>query len=692
MKKILITIGSLLPLVTYGQVANDNCNTATAVVIPASGNACVTGTTAGAISDNTTNACDTGTPGVEVWYTFTATGSQNTITVTPTGGGSAIQQAVLTIDGTGCADAAYNICNASATNGGTATAAWTFTPGTQVWISIESNNNVQGQFQLCITSVTPPAGAGSSCATATTICNTNSFSVATFPNNNNGFTPNCFFSSLQQPIFYQFTVGQSGTCIWNADPTGAAEYDWAMYNITAGCPGTLVCCNYNYASATGAPVGMATGGAGACGTSGFAGAPGELSPPANVTAGQTYLIIIDNYSNNSVGFNFTWGGTFQIAPVAQFTANPLTACGSANVNITNTSVASTSYSWNFGNGNTSTATNPPSQSYTSPGTYLISLVATSATGCQDVASQAITINTAPTVNVPANITTCPGSNVAATAFTSNPGGATYTWTNSNTAIGLAASGSGNVPAFTATNATGAAITATITVTPTLGGCVGTPSSYTITVNPLPVASVPANASYCPGATVPASAYTSTPAGATYTWTNSNTSIGLGASGTGNTPSFTATNATGAAITGTITVTPTLNGCTGNTSTYTITVNPNPTVTVPANITTCPGSNVAASAFTSTPAGATFAWTNSNTSIGLAASGTGNQPAFTATNGTGAAISGTITVTPTLNGCTGTPNTYTITVNPTPTANVPANATYCPGNAVPAGNFTSNPAG
>jgi gliding motility-associated-like protein len=43
---------------------------------------------------------------------------------------------------------------------------------------------------------------------------------------------------------------------------------------------------------------------------------------------------------------------------------------------------------------------------------------------------------------------------------------TYNWTNSNSAIGLAASGIGDIPAFTATNATGSNIIATITATPT----------------------------------------------------------------------------------------------------------------------------------------------------------------------------------------------------------------------------------
>jgi len=450
----------------------------------------------------------------------------------------------------------------------------------------------------------------------------------------------------------------------------------------------------------------------------------------------------------------------------------------------------------------------------------------------------ITVSAPPTVTVPVNATYCPGDLVPASAYTSNPAGGTYTWTNSNTAIGLGAGGAGSAPGFTATNATGAAITGTITVTPTLNGCIGTPVAYTITVDPTPTVTVPANATYCPGVAVPAGGYTSTPAGATFTWTNSNTAIGLGAGGAGSAPGFTATNATGSAISGTITVTPTLNGCVGTpvnytitvdptpvaptatsvticpnnsttltatapggtyewydaavggtllftgasfttpvlvantsywvqstingctgprtlvtvtiaaaisvnaglddvicngqsynllvtpngagysylwdepanlgfstlsnptvspsaTTTYTvtvtdpsncvgtdqvtITVNPVPTVTVPANATYCDGDPVPVSAFTSTPAGGTFTWTNSDPSIGLAANGTGNTPAFNAVNAGAAPVTSTITVTPTLAGCVGTPVTYTITVNPIPVAPTAADVTICVNN-------------
>ncbi|MCK7538012.1 MAG: hypothetical protein MZV63_47170 [Marinilabiliales bacterium] len=72
------------------------------------------------------------------------------------------------------------------------------------------------------------------------------------------------------------------------------------------------------------------------------------------------------------------------------------------------------------------------------------------------------------------------------SVTNRSGGTTtYAWTNSTPSIGLAASGSGNIPSFTATNIGTAPVTATITVTPSFEGCAGTPQTFTITVNPTP---------------------------------------------------------------------------------------------------------------------------------------------------------------------------------------------------------------
>ncbi len=103
----------------------------------------------------------------------------------------------------------------------------------------------------------------------------------------------------------------------------------------------------------------------------------------------------------------------------------------------------------------------------------------------------------------------------------------------------------------------------------------------------------------------------------------------------------------------------------------------PVATVPANKQVCAGSNIPVSVFTSSMAGATINWTNTTPAIGLAASGTGNAPSFMATNTGTTALTATISVTATLNGCTSPPVSFTITVNPKPDISA-TGSTICAG--------------
>ena len=118
-------------------------------------------------------------------------------------------------------------------------------------------------------------------------------------------------------------------------------------------------------------------------------------------------------------------------------------------------------------------------------TFLCEL--TSNTACPEtVSSSGTTITLAPvaTINFISDINVCAGT-IPATVFSSNPPGANYNWTNSNTLIGLNASGTGNVPSFITTNTGSSSISSSVTITPSISSCAGTPSSYTITVDPTP---------------------------------------------------------------------------------------------------------------------------------------------------------------------------------------------------------------
>jgi hypothetical protein len=129
------------------------------------------------------------------------------------------------------------------------------------------------------------------------------------------------------------------------------------------------------------------------------------------------------------------------------------------------------------------------------------------------------------------------------------------------------------------------------------------------------------------------------------------------SGSGTNFSFTSVNAGIAAITNPVQLTVTSNGV-NCTQTFTPTINPIPTVNDPADQTLCSGQQTSAINFSGNGvSGTTFNWSNSNSAIGLAANGTGNIAAFTASAG-----SATVTVTPTANTCNGSPQVFSFNID------------------------------
>ena len=157
-------------------------------------------------------------------------------------------------------------------------------------------------------------------------------------------------------------------------------------------------------------------------------------------------------------------------------------------------------------------------------------------------------------------------------------------------------------------------------------------------------------------------------------------IGLPASGTGNIPSFIAQNSGNSVISATITVTPELNGCIGTSETFLITtIDPIPIVDDPSDQIHCEGDDTDDVLFTGPNPTTSFIWTNDNTSIGLAASGSGDILSFVADNTSLVNQDAIITVTPEYNGCLGVPQTFTITVKPQPNAfATPVNQEHCSG--------------
>ena len=199
-------------------------------------------------------------------------------------------------------------------------------------------------------------------------------------------------------------------------------------------------------------------------------------------------------------------------------------------------------------------------------------------GCQAQQILPVVVSPSPTVTPVSPITLCSGATVPAQTFTGTPATATFTWSNNQTSIGLAASGNGGLPSFVATNNSANPVTATISVVPHLGTCNGTASNFNIIVNPAPTITTPASNVFCEGATVPPITWTTSSPTGTVAWTNNNTATGMGASGTGTIPTFTASQVTTQTIS-TITATPSQGACVGTPVTFNLTVNNAPSATI-----------------------------------------------------------------------------------------------------------------
>ncbi len=293
------------------------------------------------------------------------------------------------------------------------------------------------------------------------------------------------------------------------------------------------------------------------------------------------------------------------------------------------------------------------------------IVANNGIGGVDTSVIDVTVNPTPTVANPGSQAVCHGSSTTDILFTGTPGTVTYSWTNDNTSIGLANSGTTDILSFTGTNTTAIPQVATVMVTPHANGCDGTVQTFSVTVNPIPDVANPGDQSVCNNSMTAAIDFTGAVSGTNYTWTNDNSSIGLATSGTGNIAAFTATNSGTTAISGVVTVTPEFATCVGASQTFTITVLPTPVLTTVANQAHCEGQMTDEVVFTATMP-STYTWVNDNPTVGLGASGAGDTiHSFAGLNATAFNNTAIIKVTPTSGLCAGPVDSFRIVVKPTP---------------------------
>ncbi|MBL7798809.1 MAG: PKD domain-containing protein [Saprospiraceae bacterium] len=233
--------------------------------------------------------------------------------------------------------------------------------------------------------------------------------------------------------------------------------------------------------------------------------PVHTYPPAGGTFTVTLTV------TNAAGCQATISKIITVPPrpTPTITANPNPVCAGQPVAFTGAGPSIISWLWNFGDGSSNGAQNP-SHTYLTAGTYTVSLAVVNSLGCKDTAYASVVVHPAPPVDTIAwspALSVCAGTNVTLTAPTGT-GGYTYLWSNNATTSSISVATSG---------------TYTVQVTDA-NGCTYTTDSVTVTVLPLPTASISGPAFICDAGCVTLSATTGF--GYTYQWLDhTNTPIG-----------------------------------------------------------------------------------------------------------------------------------------------------------------------
>jgi gliding motility-associated-like protein len=307
-------------------------------------------------------------------------------------------------------------------------------------------------------------------------------------------------------------------------------------------------------------------------------------------------------------------------------------------------------------------------------------VLNTATSCYQslTGSATITVNPVPTVlALPNNQTVCSGQSTGILLTETVPG-TTFNWTVAQNGATGALIANGTIISQVLTTTGVATGSVDYTITPTANGCVGTPTTVTVLVAPIPTVVSSLSAQTICSGTAPSISLSGTVAGTSFNWNVVQTNVTGASANTGNSIAQVLTTVGNKAGEAVYSIIPNINGCQGLPILATITVNPIPVATANPSLTTiCSGNNTSI-ALTSNVAGTTFSWASAQVGVDGANAGIGDAISQTLT--TSGLVSGTVdyTITPSFKGCVGIPIVAKIKVNPTPEVFGSTGSTLCSG--------------
>ncbi|MCR9173656.1 MAG: PKD domain-containing protein [bacterium] len=302
--------------------------------------------------------------------------------------------------------------------------------GERYWILLShdvENGATPGTVNVCIDVVPPPPppppAPGQDCVDAQVLCHDSQTGFyngqldlgdGNVEENSTNNWSSCLGNETSSQ-WYTFTASQSGSFEMMLTPdtysTATQEgddFDWELYDITAsGCTdgATSLACDYSGCDGS---TGFGASGAASFsqvavtnyqnnnppGPGSCAGGPQWNTTTVNLTAGNTYALIIQNYSGSLGGVTVDFQGTAILGPTSdQALFNAVLDPNGCVANLTTSTAAipNYTYTWDFGDGNTATGAGNGSHTYANAGTYIVELTIEDALGCMQSSQQIIDV-------------------------------------------------------------------------------------------------------------------------------------------------------------------------------------------------------------------------------------------------------------------------------------------------------------
>ncbi len=431
-------------------------------------------------------------------------------------------------------------------------------------------------------------------------------------------------------------------------------------------------------------------------------------------------IFNSGYTEDSVRFNITaWtqgcngpvkNCAIKVNPASNVNTNSsqISICSETQTNINlNSTIIGTTFSWvanapasvlgaSGGSGNLIQQVLTNSSQSPQTVTYIVTPGGTSCAGNPD------TINVVVTPGVDIQLSSapqaiCSGQSSQQVDISSATSGVAFSWIAQSTAVnGFVSSGSNTIPSEILTNNTTDSQTVVYNITGSSPGCPSKTGGYSVTVYPIPTASLPASQTTCSGQNTDEVIFSSSVTGSYFLWSVSSSDGLSGFADSGNTSTIPSQilNSTGYSVGNVIySVIPNYSGCAGSPVIYTYNVNPLPDVITPGFQTICNGATTDSVILSSHVPGTNYSWYSSASQVisGNTANGMGNIPTQTLFSTSTQVEMVVYSINPVSGNCPGVGSSYIILVNPSPVVIPSAPQVICSGgNTNPVELFSATP--